>query len=74
MDESKLENVLSGRNLLPLHHLHKIGGNTNIKTLNGVNPKTLNGEITKCKITRSQVVERVKAPDSLHSIFQKLTK
>ena len=28
------------RNLLPLHHLHKIGGNMNIKTLNGVSTKT----------------------------------
>ena len=34
------------RNVLPLHHLHKFSGNTNIKTLNGVNTKTPNGEIT----------------------------
>ena len=37
---------LLGRNLLPLHHPHNNGGNTNIKTLNGANTKTLNGEIT----------------------------
>ena len=34
-----------GRNL-PLHHLHNNGGNTNTKTPNGANTKTLNGEIT----------------------------
>ena len=47
----KIEWLIS-RNLLPLHHLHKIGGNmnTNIKTLNGMNTKTLNGEITNGKI------------------------
>ena len=36
---------LTGRKL-PLHHLHKHGGNTNIKTLNGANAKTLNGANT----------------------------
>ena len=30
---------------LPLHHLHNNGGNTNTKTRNGANTKTLNGEI-----------------------------
>ena len=36
---------LPGRNLLPLHHPHNNGGNTNIKTLIGANTKTPNGEI-----------------------------
>ena len=36
----------------PLCHLHKIGSNTNNKTLNCVNSKTLNGKITSGEITR----------------------
>ena len=40
------------RNLLLPHHPHTIGdnSNTNIKTLNGVDTKTPNGEITSGKI------------------------
>ena len=51
MDESKIGGLIS-RNLLPLHHLHKIGGNTNvnIKTLNGVDTKTPNDGITNGKV------------------------
>ena len=46
------------RNLLPLHHLHKVGGNTNtnIKTLNGLDIKTPNGEITSGKITIGEII------------------
>ena len=36
---------LISHNFLP-HHLHKIGGSTNIKTLNGMNTKTPTGKIT----------------------------
>ena len=31
---------------LPFHHPHNNGGNTNIKTLNGANTETLNGDFT----------------------------
>ena len=50
MDARRCEQNLNGRvkigkhtsrNHPPLHRLHNIGGNTNIKTLNGVNTKTL---------------------------------
>ena len=50
MDESILEKPIS-RNLFFI--IFTIGGNTNIKTLNGVNTKTLNGKITNVKITSS---------------------
>ena len=56
---------LFSRKSLPPHHLHKIGGNTNIKTLNGVNTKTLDGKITNGKITNGE--NRVKAEDSLQN-------
>ena len=63
MDESNLNNI--SRNLLPLHQPHKIGGNTDIKTLNGVNTKTPNGEITNGEITSGK---KVKATDSLQNL------
>ena len=44
MDESKLENLFLATFLFIM--FATIGGNTNIKTLNGVNTKTHNGEIT----------------------------
>ena len=50
MDESKLENLFHAT--FPLHHLQKIGSNTNIKTLNCANSKTPNGKITSGEITR----------------------
>ena len=66
MDESKLG--LISRNLLPLH-LHKMGGNTNIKTLNGVNTKTHNGEITNGKITNGEITSGEKSEG--HRLFAK---
>ena len=36
----------TGRNLPP-HHPRNNGDNTNLKTFNGANTKTLNGEITR---------------------------
>ena len=63
MDESNWKKTIS-RNFLPHHHLHKIGCNLNFKTLNGVNTKTLNFEITDGE---TQVVKSVKATDSLQN-------
>ena len=67
MDESKLGRI--SRNLLPLHHLHKNGGNTNIKTLNGVNTKTHNGEITNCKTANGEITSGEKSEG--HRLFAK---
>ena len=50
MDESKLANLVLATFFLFII-FRKIGGNTNIKTLHGVNTKTLNGEITSGKNT-----------------------
>ena len=49
---------LISRNVHPLDHLRKIGGhmNTNIKTLDGTEIKTLNDEITNGKIINSKIM------------------
>ena len=44
----------AGRNLLP-HHPHNNGGNTNMKTPNGANTKTLNGEVNNGKINNGEI-------------------
>ena len=44
MAQPRFKKKLTGRKLLLLH-LHNNGGNTNTKTRNGANTKTLNGEI-----------------------------
>ena len=61
MDESKLEDLLLATFFLFIIFT-KIGGNTNIaKTLNGVNTKTPNGEITNGKITNGEITNGVKS-------------
>ena len=47
------------RYTLPIHYLHKIGRNTNNKTLSGANTKTLNGANTKTpngEITNGEII------------------
>ena len=39
----------------------EIGGNTNIKTLNGVNAKTPNGKITQGEITQGEITSGEKS-------------
>ena len=60
MDESKLENLFLATFFLSII-LTKIGGNTNVKTLNGVNTKTPNGEITTGKINNGEITSGEKS-------------
>ena len=61
----------TGRNL-PLHHLHKMGGNTNIKTLNGVNTMTPNGEITNGTVINGENTSGTKSDDYRLFVWQPL--
>ena len=54
---------LAGRNLLPPHHQHNKGGNTNTETLSMA--RTPRHSMARSPMARSQVVERVMATDSL---------